>query len=259
MANGESRFPSVGVLDYVGSMLVFVAIIGVLVALDVRDDQGILLQAFGYNYALNGLIVFVLGLGILYNINQVFVIGRAGRWIRQTWYFGRRDGPGLMVTEPGRGPRLLSSVANVFRDRSGPIVFSAYEYRAILDSVGTRLDESREISRYMTGLLIFLGLLGTFWGLLQTVSAVSTTIEALSQVNGSGTDQFNDFLTQLKEPLSGMGIAFSSSLLGLSGSLVLGFLDLRAGQAQNRFFNNFEEYLSQAADIGAPKYAAPRV
>ncbi len=148
---------------------------------------------------------------------------------------------------------MLSAVGALFAERPGPIVFDTFEFRSILDSVGTRLDESREITRYMIGLLIFLGLLGTFWGLLKTVSSVGGTIDALAQAGDASEAVFSKFLDDLREPINGMGTAFSSSLLGLAGSLVLGFLDLQASQAQNRFFNNFEEYLSRASELGAPR------
>ena len=253
MANSEGRFSSVGVLDYMVSMAVFLVIIGGLAYADIINEEGVLVQAFAYNWALNSSIVGVLGLGILYSFGQVMSVGWASRWIRSSWRFGHADQPGLMVSNPGGAPRLMSAVGALFSERPGPIVFDTFEYRSILDSVGTRLDESREITRYMIGLLIFLGLLGTFWGLLKTVSSVGGTIDALSQAGQASEAVFAQFLDDLREPINGMGTAFSSSLLGLAGSLVLGFLDLRAGQAQNRFYNHFEEYLSRASELGAPR------
>ena len=116
--------------------------------------------------------------------------------------------------------------------------------RSLLDGIASRLDESRELSRYMTGLLIFLGLLGTFWGLLKTVGAVSDVIGSMSVGSGDLNALFEQLKSGLAKPLAGMGTAFSASMFGLSGALVLGFLDLTAGQAQNRFFNELEEWLA---------------
>jgi hypothetical protein len=123
--------------------------------------------------------------------------------------------------------------------------------RGILDSIATRLDEARDISRYMTGLLVFLGLLGTFWGLIDTVGSVGHVIDGL-KVGGDAGSIFDSLREGLAAPLSGMGISFSSSLFGLAGSLVLGFLDLQAGQAQNRFYTGLEDWLSTTVqDLGA--------
>jgi hypothetical protein len=126
--------------------------------------------------------------------------------------------------------------------------------RSLLDSIATRLDEARDITRYMTGLLVFLGLLGTFYGLISTVTSVGNTIQALDVGSGQASVIFEDLKSGLQAPLSGMGTAFSSSLFGLAGSLVLGFLDLQAAQAQNRFYRDLEDWLSTQAelDAGAP-------
>ena len=134
------------------------------------------------------------------------------------------------------------------RDRAEALALSTSTWRSILDSISTRLDENRDILRYLAGLLVFLGLLGTFWGLVTTVSAVGATIQSLSVGSGDAGIIFEDLKAGLAAPLSGMGIAFSSSLFGLSGSLVLGFLDLQAGQAQNRFYTELEDWLSTITD-----------
>jgi hypothetical protein len=126
--------------------------------------------------------------------------------------------------------------------------------RLVLDSLATRLDESRETARYLTGLLVFLGLLGTFWGLLETVGSIGGVIASL-QGGGETTSLFNDLKTGLARPLAGMSLAFTSSLFGLAGSLVLGFLDLQAGQAQNRFYTELEDRLS--AEVETEQPAAP--
>jgi hypothetical protein len=123
--------------------------------------------------------------------------------------------------------------------------------RSILDSIASRLDESRETTRYLVGLLIFLGLLGTFWGLLLTTSSVGQTISALNTEGKDTATVFQELKTGLEAPLRGMGTAFSASLFGLAGSLILGFLDLQAGQAQTRFYNELEEWLSGITELQA--------
>jgi hypothetical protein len=148
--------------------------------------------------------------------------------------------PGLAIERP---PRLLAPMAALLGDRMGRMTISTPVLRSILDSIATRLDEARDLSRYMTGLLVFLGLLGTFWGLIETVGSVGKVIEGL-RVGGDSGAVFDALKEGLAAPLSGMGISFSSSLFGLAGSLVLGFLDLQAGQAQNRFYTDLEDWLS---------------
>jgi len=146
---------------------------------------------------------------------------------------------------------LLAPMAALLGDRMGPMAISSTMMRGILDSIATRLDEARDLSRYMTGLLIFLGLLGTFWGLIDTVSSVGRVIEGL-KVGGDAGAIFDSLKEGLAAPLSGMGISFSSSLFGLAGSLVLGFLDLQTSQAQNRFYTELEDWLSTTVrDFGA--------
>jgi hypothetical protein len=142
-------------------------------------------------------------------------------------------------------PRLLAPLANMLSQRrSERLSLSAMSMRSVLDTIGARLDEGRELSRYATGLLIFLGLLGTFWGLLLTIGSVSDVISGMSVGTGDINALFNQLKTGLAEPLRGMAIAFSSSMLGLAGALVLGFLDLTAGQAQNRFYSELEDWLA---------------
>jgi hypothetical protein len=199
-----------------------------------------LLEAFRANPALNGLILGVLLLGILYIFRQVQMLYREVDWIERF----RNAAPGSSVQA---APRLLAPMAALLGERQaqGRLSLSTASMRSMLDSIGSRLDESRDISRYLIGLLIFLGLLGTFWGLIKTIGAVSGTLTGLSV--GEGQDiiaLFDDLKQGLAAPLSGMGTAFSSSLFGLAGSLVLGFLDLQSSQAQNRFYNELEEWLS---------------
>lgn len=194
--------------------------------------------AFMANWGFNSLILAVLLVGIVINIQQVLALGPEIVWIK----LFRTGETGISVT---REPRLLKPLARHLQGlRKDHFRLSALSLRTLLDGIRSRLDESREISRYMIGLLIFLGLLGTFWGLLGTIGAVGKVISGLD-VSGGDVDQvFGTLKAGLEEPLDGMGTAFSSSLFGLGGSLVLGFLDLQAGHAQNRFFNGLEEWLS---------------
>ena len=201
-------------------------------------------RAFMARPELNGLIVFVLFLGIAYIFRQVLSLYPEVRWI-ETY---RRDQPGLSAAEP---PRLLSSMATMLGDRQGRLTLSAGSMRTLLDGIGARLDESRDISRYLIALLIFLGLLGTFWGLLQTIYSVGDVVQGLSVGEGDVAMIFQDLKSGLAAPLAGMGTAFSSSLFGLAGSLVLGFLDLQASQAQNRFYNDLEEWLSSLTRLSS--------
>ncbi len=199
----------------------------------------IILRAFLHNPALNGLILGVLLLGIIYTFRRILLLKPEVRWIEAF----RTQQPGFSLHEP---PKLLGPVTTVLgeRERRGRASLNALSMRYLLDSISARLDESREISRYLTGLLIFLGLLGTFWGLLETINSVGIVISELSLGGNDMVTLFNDMKEGLAAPLSGMGTAFSSSLFGLSGSLVLGFLDLQANQAQNAFYNDLEEWLS---------------
>ena len=197
-----------------------------------------LIRAFQANAILNGMILGTLGFGILYAFRQVMMLRPEVEWV-ETF---RRSDPGLSVQ---REPTLLAPMATMLGERTaGRMSLSALSMRSMLDSIHSRLDESRDLSRYLIGLLIFLGLLGTFWGLLETVGAVGKTIGSLSLAVGDFGSVFSDLKQGLQSPLNGMAIAFSSSLFGLSGSLVLGFLELQASQAQNRFYNDLEEWLS---------------
>ncbi len=210
----------------------------VAVAIIVVFLLGTLLEAFRANPGLNGLILGVLLLGVLYIFRQVQLL-----YAEVDWISGFRSNlPGASVRPP---PRLLAPMASMVGERQGELRLSPSSMRSLLDSIGTRLDESRDIARYLIGLLIFLGLLGTFWGLIKTIGAVSGALTGLTVAEGQDMVAiFDDLKMGLAGPLAGMGTAFSSSLFGLAGSLVLGFLDLQAGQAQNRFYNELEEWLS---------------
>ncbi|MBV9785658.1 MAG: flagellar motor protein MotA [Acidisphaera sp.] len=225
---------------YLLRMLVFLAAVLVVALVLSR----VLLVAFANNPVLNGLILLVLLIGILWNLRQVLRLTPEVTWL-ETFQRTRTR----IAAIPA--PKLLAPMASMLatrtqksRDGQDRFTLSAPAMRSLLDSIGSRLDESRELSRYMTGLLIFLGLLGTFWGLLLTVGAVGDVIGGMSVGSGDLNALFEQLKSGLARPLHGMGTAFSSSMFGLSGALVLGFLDLTAGQAQNRFFNEFEEWLA---------------
>jgi hypothetical protein len=215
-------------------MVIFV----LLVAVVSTFVLGPLIDAFQANPALNGLILATLLFGIVYSFRQVLMLRPEVDWLEAF----QRDEGGISVQS---NPSLLAPMATMLAEKSGGrMTLSALSTRSILDSISSRLDESRDISRYLIGLLIFLGLLGTFWGLLKTVAAVGATIGGLSLGEGDFTTIFDSLKSGLQGPLTGMSVAFSSSLFGLAGSLVLGFLELQASQAQNRFFNDLEEWLS---------------
>jgi len=229
-------------INYLIRMVVFLAAVGGVVAL--LSAQ--LLAAFQANPLLNALILGVLALGIAWNMLQVVRLSPEVTWL-ETWQNSRARVAALPA------PKLLAPMASMLATRESPprdgsgrarLTLSATAMRSLLDSLASRLDESRELSRYMTGLLIFLGLLGTFWGLLRTIGAVSDVIGGMSVAGGDIATLFDQLKTGLAKPLGGMSTAFSASMFGLAGALVLGFLDLTAGQAQNRFFNELEEWLA---------------
>ena len=203
-------------------------------------------KAFDGNQALNGVILGTFFVGIIFSFRQTLLLSKEANWLK---FIKRTDTllPANLVAKTK--PVLLAPVAAVLtEDRTENPSLSANSLSTILGGVSSRLDENREILRYMIGLLVFLGLLGTFWGLLQTISSVSSVINTLD-APGSGSNEniFNKILNGLNAPMDGMSTAFSSSLFGLGSSLILGFLDLQVGQANNRFFNELEDWLSQMA------------
>jgi hypothetical protein len=206
-------------------------------------------DAFMANAAFNGLIVGILLIGVLINFRQVLALNAELTWIEE---FRRKDPERPMQSKA----RLLAPMAHMLGQRErGHFSLSAMSMRSLLDSIHLRLDEARDLARYLIGLCIFLGLLGTFWGLLATIGDVSKVIGGLSVQGDSGEAMFESLKQGLEGPLAGMGIAFSSSLFGLSGSLILGFLDLQAGHAQNRFFNELEEWLSGVTRLSSGSLA----
>lgn len=225
---------------FLSRMAIFLVIVLATVALLFSP----LRAAFAANAVLNGVILGVLLIGIVHAFRTVTMLRAEVAWIESF----RRDTMAITSTAT---PRLLAPMATMLGERSGKISLSTIAMRTLLDGIATRLDESREISRYMIGLLVFLGLLGTFWGLLGTVQAISNVVGGLQVSGDSITSAFEELKSGLQAPLSGMGTAFSSSLFGLAGSLVLGFLELQAGQAQNRFYNDLEEWLSSLTRLGS--------
>jgi membrane associated rhomboid family serine protease len=194
------------------SMLVFLTITGFIAAILFRQ----ITSAFQTNPGLNGLILGVLGVGIMLAFAQVMLAPMKA---------------------------LLS--------RSSTMALSTSSMRSMLDSIANRLDETRDITRYLIGLLVFLGLLGTFWGLLATIGSIGDTIQSLDPGSGDTNDVLEALKSGLAAPLEGMGTAFSSSLFGLAGSLVVGFLDLQAGRAQTRFYTELENWLSSVTDLSS--------
>jgi hypothetical protein len=196
-----------------------------------------IVAAFFANPGLNALIGVVLLIGIILSFRQVIRLYPEVAWVNNF----RISDPGLALD---RRPTLLAPMAAILGgERTGRMSISQQTMRHLLDSIATRLDEARDISRYMTGLLVFLGLLGTFWGLIETVGSVGKVIEGL-KVGGDTGSLFDTLKEGLAAPLGGMGISFSSSLFGLAGSLILGFLDLQSSQAQNRFYTDLEDWLA---------------
>jgi len=201
------------------------------------------LPVFEANPYLNGFILFVFVIGVVACFYQVTQLIRSVRWIE-----GFAAGE---INDQIRPPRLLAPLASLLRSRGARMQLSASSTRSILDSVATRIDEEREITRYLVNLLIFLGLLGTFYGLATTVPALVETIRNLAPKEGEeGIAVFQRLMTGLESQLGGMGVAFASSLLGLAGSLIVGLLELFAGHGQNRFYRELEEWLSSITRVG---------
>jgi hypothetical protein len=218
-------------------MAVFLAAVAAAAAL-LYDG---LAAAFAHNPALNGLILGVFLAGIILNFRQVLQLGPEVDWL-ESWRRGQPAVSGRL--------RLLAPMASMLGERQGRMNLSAMALRSVLDSIAARLDEQRDQSRYVVGLMIFLGLLGTFWGLSQTVGSVGEVIGSLAVSGSDPAAAFEGLKAGLVKPLNGMGTAFSTSLFGLAGSLALGFLDLQSGQAQNAFYNELEEWLAGQTRIG---------
>jgi len=220
-------------------MTVFLAVVVVIVGVLFVG----LRNAFTHNIGLNSFIVAVLLFGIVLNFRRVTALNREVRWVDDY----RRGQPALSASSP----KLLASLATMLGERRDRFNLTPLTMRSLLDGLSSRFDESHEIALYFTGLMIFLGLLGTFWGLSQTVSSIGDVIRNLTVSGDDPQAAFAGLKQGLATPLSGMGTAFSTSLIGLSGSLVLGFLDMQAVQAQNAFYNDLEDWLSAQTKISA--------
>lgn len=229
---------------YLIRMAVFLVLAGFIAFILYRQ----IWEAFQANPGLNALILGVMFIGIMLAIRQVWRLFPEVRWVNTL----RQTEEGLVAPTP---PVLLAPMAAFIGNRSGQSL-SVAATRSLLDSIGARLDEGREILRYMAGLLVFLGLLGTFWGLIDTVGSVGRIISSLRTGQDSAV-LFDELKNSLAGPLQGMGLSFSASLFGLAGSLVLGFLDLQAGQAQNRFYTELEDWLATST-MDTPADASPR-
>ncbi len=237
---------------YLTRMVVFLVIVGVGLAFIAQS----LVTIFMVNPLLNGFIFGIIIAGIAFNIRQVIMLGPEAQWLES---FNQTGKPNAETTATSFGEastvssggelRLLSPMARMLEEKrsrgsSGRITLSAPVMRTLLDGIGARLEESRDLARYLTGLCIFLGLLGTFWGLLGTVGSIANVIQNLTVTGDDLAVMFTALKQGLEAPLGSMSTAFASSLFGLGGSLVLGFFDLQAGQAQNAFYNELEEWLS---------------
>ncbi len=245
------------VMSRPSQILVWMGVFIVLVLLGVIALAPALQAAYLANPWFNGLILGILIAGMVINFRQVLSLNPEINWIEAY----RLDGEAAALSDE---PELLAAMARMLTGK-GEIRLSAMSMRTLLESIQTRFEEARDLSRYVIGVLIFLGLLGTFWGLMATVNSVGTVINGLQVPDGDGLAVFENLKQGLAEPLSGMGVAFSSSLFGLAGALLLGFLDLQAAHAQNRFLNELEHWLAGSTrlssgligddvDIGAPAY-----
>ena len=228
--------------QFILGMLAFLIVVG-LFGYALIDQ---IREAFFSNPFINGTILGVLAVGILISFSQILGLSPAVRWLNGV----RRADMGVLV-QSDQPPPLMASLSMMVDRDWGQVSFAALAMRSILDSVGGRLEEGRELMRYLVGLLVFLGLLGTFWGLLQTIAAVGDTVGALNPDSNGTEDVFGQLVAGIQAPLSGMATAFSSSLFGLASSLVLGFLDVQSSRAQNHFYNDLEEWLSEATEISA--------
>jgi hypothetical protein len=227
---------------YLVRMTAFVVIVAIVAAV---LGPGVS-SAFMANPALNGVILATTVFGIVFCFRAVLNLEPDIRWI-EAHLAQRAQGGRIAPVQP----RLLAPIARVIAEQQGELSLSPMALRSLLDAIGARLSESREISRYLIGLLIFLGLLGTFWGLLETVRSASGVIAGLDMEAADPSAAFATLKHGLEAPLTGMGTAFSASLFGLAGSLALGFLELQASQAQNRFYNELEDWLSANTRLSA--------
>ena len=223
---------------YLIKIVIFLVLVGLVAAILFNQ----IVTFFWANPFINGLIFFTLFIGIILSFRQVIRLFPEIKWVNSLQ-------EGQM---PSTQPVMLAPVAGLLRDRLGEAVITPMSMRSILDAVGNRLDEAKDTSRYLTGLLVFLGLMGTFYGLLETVTSVASVIQTLDVTVGDTTTLFTNLKEGLTAPLGGMGTAFSSSLFGLAGSLILGFLDLQTSQAQNAFYTDLEDWMTSMTELDHP-------
>ncbi len=224
---------------YLVKIVIFLVLVGLVAAILITN----IISFFWANPFINSMIFFALFVGIFLSFRQIFRLFPEVKWVNSL-----QDGT-VTSTRP---PVLLAPVAGILRERIGEAVITPSSMRSILDSVGNRLDEAKDTSRYLTGLLVFLGLMGTFYGLLETVSSVAGVINALDVTSADTASLFSNLKEGLAAPLGGMGTAFSSSLFGLAGSLILGFLDLQTSQAQNAFYTDLEDWMTSMTELDHP-------
>jgi hypothetical protein len=234
----EVRFT--GPWRYIIWMALFTAVVGALAGF-LREP---LEQAFRANIAINGLILTILVVGVVYTFAQALGIGPAARWLMR---FRSSEDPATLPVPPS----MIAPMASMIGAADGRMRLSAGSVRTVLDSVGARMSEAGAFTRYFGRLLIFLGLLGTFWGLLDVVGSVGDAVSAVTATATGSEGDVMRLMSAIEDPIQGMGTAFASSLFGLAGSLVIGFLDLQASRAQNRFYNEIEEWLSSISRVAA--------
>jgi hypothetical protein len=239
MSQGYDPYHLASPTVYLVKIVIFLILVGLVGAILMTQ----LLSFFWANPFINSMIFLALGVGIFLSIRQVIRLFPEVKWVNSL-----QDGTSTNV----RAPILLAPVAGLLRERIGEAVITPSSMRSILDSVGNRLDEAKDTSRYLTGLLVFLGLMGTFYGLLETVTSVAGVINALDVTSADSTALFGNLKEGLAAPLAGMGTAFSSSLFGLAGSLILGFLDLQTSQAQNAFYTDLEDWMTSMTELDHP-------
>jgi hypothetical protein len=239
MTQGYDPYHLASPTVYLVKIVIFLVLVALVAAILFTN----IVTFFWANPFINSLIFFSLFIGIFLSFRQVIRLFPEVKWVNSL-----QDGTSTNV----RPPILLAPVAGILRERIGEAVITPSSMRSILDSVGNRLDEAKDTSRYLTGLLVFLGLMGTFYGLLETVSSVAGVINALDPTTGDTASQFSTLQEGLAAPLGGMGTAFSSSLFGLAGSLVLGFLDLQTSQAQNAFYTDLEDWMTSMTELDHP-------
>ncbi|KFL29255.1 flagellar motor protein MotA [Devosia riboflavina] len=239
MTQGYDPYHLASPTVYLVKIVIFLVLVALVAAILFTN----IVTFFWANPFINSMIFFALFIGIFLSFRQLFRLFPEVKWVNSL-----QDGNSTQV----RPPVLLAPVAGLLRERIGEAVITPTSMRSILDSVGNRLDEAKDTSRYLTGLLVFLGLMGTFYGLLETVGSVAGVINALDVTSADSASLFTNLKEGLAAPLAGMGTAFSSSLFGLAGSLILGFLDLQTSQAQNAFYTDLEDWMTSMTELDHP-------